>query len=155
MENTIIMLSAEQRQALMDFSSKGVHSAKLIKRARVILALDRNGKKEHLRITRIGDQVGLSRQAIYDIRDDFLASESVEAFLKRKKRETPPVAPKVTGEVEAHIIAIACSEPPKGRARWTVRLISERTVELGIADGDGVGKTAVGEVLKKRNISLT
>ncbi|MCL2298798.1 MAG: hypothetical protein FWC27_01470, partial [Firmicutes bacterium] len=63
MENTVIMLSAEQRKALEDFSNKGTHSAKLIKRARVILALDRNGKKEHLRITRIGDQVGLSRQA--------------------------------------------------------------------------------------------
>jgi len=59
-----------------------------------------------------------------------LAAETVEAFLKRKKRETPPVPAKVTGEVEAHIVAIACSEPPPGRARWTVRLISERTVEL-------------------------
>jgi len=156
MENAVIMLSAQQRQALEDFSNKGTHSAKLIKRARVILALDRTGKKEHLRITRIGDQVGLSRQAIYGIRDDFLAAETVEAFLKRKKRETPPVPAKVTGDVEAKIVAIACSEPPEGRARWTVRLISERTVELGIAeDGGGVGKSAVGEVLKKRNISLT
>ena len=152
MESSVIMLSAEQRQALEDFSGKGVHSAKLIKRARVILALDRNGKKDRLRITRISDQLGLSRQAIYDIRDAFLASETVDAFLTRKKRETPPVEPKVTGEVEARIIAIACSEPPAGYARWTVRLISERSVELGIAGG--VGKTSVGDVLKRTNISL-
>jgi hypothetical protein len=155
MESNNITLSAEQRQALEAFVNKGMHSAKLIKRARVILALDRNGKKDHLRITRISDQVGLSRQAIYDIRDDFLASETVDGFLTRKKRETPPVPAKVTGEVEAQIIAVACSEPPKGFARWTVRLISERSVELGIADGEGVGKTSVGDVLKKRNISLT
>ena len=146
MESNVIMLSAQQRQALEDFSNKGVHSAKLIKRAKVILALDRNGKKDHLRITRISDQVGLSRQAIYDIRDDFLASETVDAFLTRKKRETPPVPAKVTGEVEAHIIAISCSEPPDGFARWTVRLISQRTVELGIADGAGAGKSSVGDV---------
>ena len=152
MENNIIMLKAEQRRTLEDFTKKGVHSARLINRARVILALDRNGKKDHLRITRISDQVGLSRQAIYGIRDDFLMSETVEAFLTRKKRETPPVPAKVTGEVEAQIIAIACSEPPEGYARWTVRLISERSVELGIAEG--VGKSSVGNVLKKRNISL-
>jgi len=152
MENAAIMLSAEQRKTLENFTKKGVHSARLIKRARVILALDRNGKKDHLRITRISDQVGLSRQAIYDIREDFWASETVEAFLTRKKRETPPVPAKVTGEVEAQIIAIACSEPPEGFARWTVRLISERSVELGIAEG--VGKSSVGDVLKKRNISL-
>jgi len=156
MESNVIMLSTQQRQELEDFSNKGVHSAKLIKRAKTILALDRNGKKDHLRITRISDQVGLSRQAIYNIRDEFLASATIEGFLTRKKRETPPVPAKVTGEVEAHIVAIACSEPPEGRARWTVRLISERTVELGIADdGGGVGKSAVGDVLKKRNISLT
>ncbi|MCL2107275.1 MAG: helix-turn-helix domain-containing protein [Oscillospiraceae bacterium] len=153
MESTVIMLNAQQREALVAFTKKGVHSVRLVNRARVILALDRNGKKDHLRITRISDQVGLSRQAIYDIRDDFLASETIESFLTRKKRETPPVPPKVTGEVEAQIIAIACSEPPEGYARWTVRLISGRTAELGIANG--IGKSAVGDVLKKHNLSLT
>jgi len=154
MENNVIMLSAEQQKVLKDFVSKGVHSVHLVNRAKVILALDRSNKKDHLRITRISDQVGLSRQAIYNIRDDFLASESVETFLTRKKRETPPVPPKVTGEVEAQIITIACSEPPKGYARWTMKLIAARTVELCIA-GDGVGKTSVNDVLKKRNIGLT
>jgi hypothetical protein len=152
MESAVIMLGTEERKALEAFTKKGVNSARLINRARVILALDRNGKKDHLRITRISCQVGLSRQAIYGIRDDFLASKTVEAFLMRKKRETPPVPAKVTGEVEAQIIAIACSEPPEGFARWTVRLISERSVALGIAEG--VGKSSVGDVLKKRNISL-
>jgi hypothetical protein len=153
MENNVIMLSSEQRKQLEEFAKNGVHNAHLITRAKVILALDRSNKKDHLRITRISDQTGLSRQAIYDIRDAFLASDSVETFLTRKKRETPPVPAKITGEVEAQIIAIACSEPPKGYARWTVRLIAARTVELCIADG--IGKTAVNSVLKKRNISLT
>ena len=152
MERTTIMLSAEQRQELKAYTEKGVHSVHLVKRAQTILALDRNGKKDHLRITRISDQVNLSRQAIYDIWDAFLASETVDAFLTRKKRETPPVQAKVTGEVEAQIIAIACSEPPAGFARLTVRLISERSVEMGI--DNGIGKSAVGSVLKKHSLSL-
>ena len=147
------MLNEAQRKELETFAKNGTHNAHLVNRAKVILALDRSGKKDHLRITRISDQVGLSRQAIYDIRDAFLASESIETFLTRKKRETPPVPAKITGETEAQIIAIACSEPPKGYAKWTVRLISQRTVELCIAGG--IGKTAVGNVLKKRSTSLT
>jgi len=153
MENNGIMLNEAQRKELETFAKNGTHNAHLVNRAKVILALDRSGKKDHLRITRISDQVGLSRQAIYDIRDAFLASESIETFLTRKKRETPPVPAKITGETEAQIIAIACSEPPKGYAKWTVRLISQRTVELCIAGG--IGKTAVGNVLKKRSTSLT
>jgi len=153
MESNVITLSAKERQALESFAGKGEHNVHLVRRAKVILALDRGGKKDHLRITRISDKLELSRQAIYDIRDNFLESDSIETFLTRKKRETPPVPAKITGEVEAQIVAIACSEPPKGYARWTVRLISEKTAELCIAAG--IGKTAVNNLLKKRNISLT
>ena len=55
-------------------------------------------------------------------------------FLQRKKRVTPPVEPKITGEIEARIIAHACGEVPKGCARWTVRLLAEKSVELQIVD---------------------
>lgn len=153
MENNIIMLSDEQRQQLEDFVKKGVHSVHLVKRARAILALDRSNKKDHLRITRICEQIELSRQAIYDIRKDFLKASNIGEFLTRKQRETPPVAPKVTGEVEAHIIALACSEPPKGFARWTVRLLSKKAVELSFIDS--ISHMTVERLLKKRNISLT
>jgi len=153
MESNAILLNPEERKKLETFVKTGTHSVHLVNRAKIILSLDRSNKKDHLRITRISDQVGLSRQAIYNIRDDYLASESIDSFLTRKKRETPPVPSKITGDVEAKIIAIACSEPPKGHARWNVRLISARTVELNI--GDGICKTTVNEVLKKQNISLT
>lgn len=153
MENNIIMLSAEQRQRLEGFAKNGVHNAHLITRAKTILALDRSNKKDHLRITRISEQVGLSRQGIYGIRDDFLKTQSVEEFLTRKKRATPPVPPKITGDVEAHIIALACSEAPEGRARWTVRLLAEKAVELSYVDS--LSHVSVINLLKKRNISLT
>lgn len=153
MENNVIMLNEEQRKELGTFAKNGVHNAHLITRAKTILALDRSNKKDHLRITRISEQMEISRQAIYDIRDDFLAAASIENFLTRKKRETPPVTPKVTGEVEAHVIALACSEPPKGYARWTVRLLAEKSVELSFIDS--VSHMTIERLLKKRNISLT
>jgi len=152
MENNVIMLSEEERAKLEKFSKTGVHSALLIRRAKVILALDRSNKKEHLRITRISKEQNISRQSIYEIRDDYLASVSAEDFLSRKKRATPPNPPKITGEVEAHIIALSCSEPPSGYAKWTLRLLEKRVVELNYVDD--ISHTTVSRVLKKHNSNL-
>lgn len=153
MENNVIMLNFEQRRELEQYAKNGVHNVHLVTRAKTILALDRSNKKDHLRITRISEQVGLSRQAIYDIRDTFLEAKTISEFLTRKKRETPPITPKVTGDVEAHIIALACSEPPEGCSRWTVRLLAEKAVELCYVDS--LSYKSAQRVLKKRNISLT
>ena len=152
MENNVIVLNNEQRDELEKFVKNGNHNVHLVNRAKTILSLDRENKKDHLRINRICEQIGISRRAVYDIRDDFLNTNNVGEFLKRKKRETPPVPAKVTGEVEAHIIALACSEPPKGYARWTVRLLTEKCVELRFIDS--ISKSTVGAAFKKRNISL-
>ena len=153
MENNVILLSEEQRKELEKFANTGMHNVHLVTRAKTILALDRSNKKDHLRITRVCERVGLSRQAVYDIRDAFLTVSSIAEFLTRKKRETPPITPKVTGEVEARVIAIACSESPKGCARWTLRLISKKAVELDVLDQ--LSYKTVERLLKKRNISLT
>jgi len=117
------------------------------------MKLDRSNKKDHLRISRVIEETGVSRQGIYDIRKAFLEADSVREFLTRKKRETPPVEPKVTGEVEAHIIALACSKPPNGYARWTLRLLADKSVELEYVDN--ISHMAVKRLLKKRNINLT
>ena len=148
-----VYLSEEQRAELMAFAKKGVHSAHLIARARTILALDRTEKKDHLRMGRICEQVGLSRQAVYDIHKDFFAAENVRAFLTRKTRETPPVPAKITGEVEAHVIGLACSAPPEGCARWTLKMIAAKAVELSFVEG--LSAKSVHRILKKHNLSLT
>jgi hypothetical protein len=77
----------------------------------------------------------------------------LDAVLNRKKRETPPVAPKADGELEAHIIALCWSEPPKGHARWSLRLLADKCVELGYSDG--ASHMTVSRTLKKANLSLT
>jgi hypothetical protein len=152
MESNAIMLSEEQREELKSFANKGVHSAKEIRRAKVILALDRTDKKDHLRVGRICEALGVTRQGLCNIRAEFMAAADIPTFLARKKRETPPVPAKITGEIEAHIIALACTVPPKGHARWTVRLVANKAVELHYIDN--ISHTAVQLLLKKRNISL-
>lgn len=79
--------------------------------------------------------------------------KGLEATLQRKKRETPPVPAKVTGDVEAHVIALCCSEPPEGYARWTVRLLADKCVELGYIES--IDYSTISRTLKKMNLSLT
>ena len=70
---------------------------------------------------------------IYRVRKQ-LVEEGFESVLSRKQRATPAVARIFDGEKEAKLIALACSKPPKGRARWTLRLLENKVVELGIVD---------------------
>ena len=70
-----------------------------------------------------------SASMVYRVRKQ-LVEEGLEAALSRKQRATPAVAPIFDGEKEAKLIALACSKPPKGRARWTLRLLERKVVEL-------------------------
>jgi transposase len=121
-------------------------------RAKIILELDESNERKPLKQEAIADKIGVSRQAVNDAKKAFLASESVSEFLKRKKRKTPPVEPKVTGELEAHIIAMACSKVPEGCAKWTLRLIAEKCVELNYINS--LSHMSVSRILKKLNLSL-
>jgi len=138
---------------LEKFSKTGVQSAKLIKRAEIILLLDTSESEKAVTFKEISRRLNVSVTTVTNVKNDFLASENIKAFLKRKKRDTPPVAPKITGDVEARIIAVACSEVPAGCARWTVRLLTERVVELQILDS--ISFKSVHRLLKKHNLSLT
>ena len=148
-----IWLSEEEQIYLKSFVKNGEHKAKEIIRARVLLMLDRTGKTDHVRYNRTAEYAGISVQAVYNMRDEYLANQDIDAYLTRKKRVTPPVPAKVTGKVEAEIIALACSEAPEGHARWTLRLLAEQAVKLDIIDS--ISYVRVRDILKKRNISLT
>ena len=148
-----VTLTAEERKELERFSTTGVHSVRLVNRAKIILSLDTSGGKNPEKQHHIAQHLGVSRQTVHVARDAFLASESVSAFLQRKKRLTPPVAPKITGDLEARIIALACSEVPQGYAKWTLRLLAEKCVELQYVDS--LSHMTVSRLLKKHNLSLT
>lgn len=153
MLNKDIYLSENEQQYLKEIVRKGVHNSHVITRARVLLMLDRTGKSDHVRYKRTAEYAQISVQAVYNMRDEFLENHDIELYLNRKKRTTSPRAPKLNGESEAKIIALACSEPPKGCSRWTVRLLSEKAVELHFVDE--LSHMTVQRLLKKQNISLT
>jgi len=83
---------------------------------------------------------------VYRVRQQ-LVEEGLEAVLRRKPRATPAIARIFDGEKEAKLIALACSKPPKGRARWTLRLLEKKVVELAIVDR--ASDSTIGRVLKK------
>jgi hypothetical protein len=128
-------------------------STRLIKRARIIILLDVSENGKAATFAEISKRLDVSATTIANVKKDYFAAEDVKSFLQRKKRSTPPVEPKITGDVEARIIALACSEVPAGCARWTVRLIAEKCVELQILGS--ISFKSVQRLLKKRNLSPT
>jgi len=153
MKKNEIKLTAEQRKELEKFAKTGVNSAKLIKRAEIILLLDTSDSRKAVTFGEIAKRLNISITTVTNVKMDFFAAENIKAFLQRKKRETPPVEPKINGEVEARIIALACSDVPAGYARWTVRLLADKSVELQIVDS--LSFKSVQRLLKKHNLSLT
>ena len=153
MKGKEIYLTEEEQKYLQSIVKTGVHNSHTITRARVLLLLDRTGKIDHVRYKRTAEAVNISVQAVYNMRDEFLDNQDIESYLNRKKRETPPRKPKLDGEAEAQIIALACGKPPEGCSRWTIRLLSQKAVELEFVDS--LSPMTVQRLLKKRNLSLT
>jgi transposase len=146
-----IYLSPEERQEVEGIINRGKHSAATIKRANILLDLDENTGAV-LKQAEIAKRFKTTTTTIYNISKQFV-SEGLEATLYRKKRETPPIQPIATGDIEARIIALACSAPPKGRSRWTLRLLEEKVIELQIVEA--ISDNTIGRLLKKHHLSLT
>jgi predicted XRE-type DNA-binding protein len=148
-----IELSAITRNELEKFTKTGKHSVRLVNRAKIILELDEANGRKPLTQEHIAEKIGVTRQTVNEAKQAFIASDSISVFLQRKKRETPPVEPKITGEVEAHIIALACSSVPVGYAKWGVRLLADKCVELNYVDS--ISFKSIQRVLKKHNLNRT
>ena len=148
-----IELNSDARSELEKFARTGKRSVKLVNRAKIILELDEADERKPLTQAKIAEKIGVDRRTVNDAKQAFLAANSVTAFLQRKKRETPPVQPKITGDVEAHIIALACGPVPEGCAKWSVRLLADKSVELNYIDS--ISFKSVQRLLKKHNLSLT
>jgi len=100
----------------------------------------------------IARRCGVSEVCVYQTVKDYCI-EGLAHVLRRRTHTKPPREPVVTGEGEARIVALACSEPPDGRSRWTVRLLTEQIIVLEIVPS--IGRETVRTTLKKHNLSLT
>lgn len=112
-----------------------------------MLELDESEGRTASSVKNIASHVGVSELSVRRYRKQY-ATEGLEAVLQRKKRIAPPVPAKVTGEVEAHIIATCCSEPPEGKAVWSMQMIANKIVLDGVIDS--ISDETVRLVLKKR-----
>ena len=142
----IVRLSTEERQQLETVIRKGKGPARRLLKARVLLKADVSDAGPGWSDSRIIAALDTSPSMLYRVRKQLL-EEGFEAVLSRKQRATPAVARIFDGEKEARLIALACSKPPKGRARWTLRLLENKVVELGIVDR--VSDTTIHRTLKK------
>jgi transposase len=140
-----VYLSEEQNAELKAVVTRGKHAARKIRRANILLLLDENHGPVKTQLE-IAERCHTTVFTVAKVAKDFC--EQGMNCLERKKRAEPPVKPIVTGEVEAHILAINCGTPPEGHCRWTLSLTAERLVELKIVPA--ISRDTVGRALKKR-----
>lgn len=144
----IVSLSDEERQSLEQMVKTGKRAAYTINHARILLKADRNQPNGSWRDQDIKEALDISLRTIERVRQRCV-EEGLEAALKcrpggGRKR-------KLDGEVEAHLVALRCSEAPEGRGRWTLRLLADQMVELGHVEQ--LSHESVRQVLKKTNYS--
>ena len=142
----VVRLSGEEREQLEALIRKGKSAAQRLVKARILLKADVSGAGEGWSDSRIVKALETSLSMVYRVRKQ-LVEEGFEAILMRKPRATPAVPRIFDGEKEAKLIALACSKPPKGRARWTLRLLENKVVELGIVER--ASDSTIGRTLKK------
>jgi transposase len=148
MQKYHIELTGEERQRIEKAIRKKGTGIQAVKRAKVLLDLDESSGKRMYTTKKIAGRQRVSEATISEVCKRYEAG-GVEAVLGRKKRISPPVPAKVTGEVEAHIIATCCSTPPEGKAAWTMQMIADKIVLEGVIES--ISDETVRLVLKKRN----
>lgn len=144
-EKYIVKLSAQERTYLKQLVASGKRAASILTNARILLKADAAHDGCSWVDTRIVEALDISLTTILRIRKRFV-EQGLEAALKRKK-STRVYRRKLDGAAEAKLIALACSQTPKGRARWTMQLLADKLVELKIVDS--ISDDTVHRTLKK------
>lgn len=144
----IVRLNAEEREELKGLVRKGKAAAYKIKHANILLQVDADGP--NWTDEKAVDAFGCHLNTVRNVRERFV-EQGLEAALGRKKQERPSREPVIDGEAEAHLIKLACGQPPKGRNTWTLQLLADKLVELEIVER--VCRETVRQTLKKTNSS--
>jgi transposase len=144
MKKYVVTLTAAERQHLEQLLAKGKAAARTLAHAHVLLHADQADPAAGETDAEIAEAFGVRVRTVERGRQRFV-EEGLEAALKPK---TCPRRPrKVDGDVEAHLIALTCSDPPEGRQRWTLRLLADQLVALDLVDS--ISHEQVRQVLKK------
>ena len=148
----VVELSRDERNELTAFINKGTTAARKILKARILLKADAGPLGGGWTDERIIEALDTNINQVARVRRKFV-EEGLKAVFARKMRERPPRQPIFDGEAEAQLITLACSAPPDGHARWTIRMLAEKVVEMEIVETTHFN--TVGRVLKKTRSNRT
>jgi hypothetical protein len=148
----LVTLTPEEHDRLTALVSAGRRSALTITRARILLKADQAGGGPAWDDARIAEALDCGRRTVERVRQRFVG-RGLDLALGRKPQDRPSRERKFDGAAEARLIALACSPPPDGRARWTLKLLADKLVELEVFDA--VDDETVRRVLKKTSYSRT
>lgn len=140
-----VELTAEERQTLETIVHKGAHSSLKLMRAHILLKADSNGPD--WTDAQIAEAFGCHEQTAYNVRKRFAMGGRRLAALERKPQSRPSHVRKLDGQGEARLIALACSDPPEGFARWTLQLLADELVALEVVESISI--ETVRQTLKK------
>jgi ''Paired box'' domain. len=140
----IVSLKEQEREELKQYLRKGRSSARSLTRARILLLAD-EGRDDEM----IAEALKVSKSTVSRIRTRYCEG-GLDFALHEKARSGAP--PKIDGRIEAQLTLLACSEPPDGRSRWTVRLLADRLVEMEVVEV--ISHMSVQRLLKKMKLSL-
>jgi transposase len=143
MKKYVVKLTPKERKSLLAVVNKGKNKASVIRRAHILLKSD-EGQTDQA----IAEMLYVSEDTISRTRQRF-CDEGLEVALADKPR--PPREPKLDAKQEAYLIALACSDPPAGQAKWTMELLAQQLVTDGLVES--IAPDTVRLVLKKTNSS--
>lgn len=151
MKRYVVTLTKEEREVLGNLVSKGKHQSQRILNALILLDCD-SGEHQINRSTNeeIARVLNISMRKIDRVKKRFV-EEGFDAALDKKKADRI-YEKKADGDFEAHLIALSCGDPPEGFARWSLRLLADKAVEMNYIDS--ISHEAVRRILKKTNLSL-
>jgi hypothetical protein len=142
----VLKLTDEERTELDRLVRKGKVAGWKLQRAQALLKCDQGPDGPAWTDGRIAEAYGVTTRSLESWRKQAVERGPL-SLLERKPRLRPAVAPKLDGEREARLTALACSQPPKGRGRWSLRLLAERLVELEVVEA--ISHETVRRALKK------
>ncbi len=148
MKKYIVELTSEERKQLQQLVKKGKVLGYKIRHAQMLLKADQGNKGPSWPDVQVAEVFAAHVTTVERLRKRFV-EQGLEAALERNKRNN--YARKLDGNGEAHLIAIACSDPPTGRSEWSLRLLADRLVELSVVDS--ISYMTVSRTLKKTNLS--
>jgi hypothetical protein len=148
----LVTLTADEREHLAGLLRAGQRSALTLTRARILLKADQADGGPAWDDARIADALDCGQRTVERVRQRFV-ERGLEQALGRKPQDRPSRERKFDGDAEARLIALACSAPPQGRQRWTMKLLADKLVELEVFDA--VSDETVRRVLKKTRSSPT